>query len=205
MRPVSKTLKKTPLGAIFSLIVLAVLFYGCGPKVAFIEGYDFGRIERVGVIKFDSSQVNYFSSFDPGSAVADEFVFQFINRGVRVVERSRLENILREQNLWDSGRLDPETVKEAGKLLGVDALVMGTVTRYVPDKKERIYVRDSAGRVREEIFLVEAEVGVSARMVDVETGEIIWAGSHVHESFYIDTAIRQAVSALLNSLRGVWL
>ncbi|NLB35325.1 MAG: hypothetical protein GX817_05875 [Elusimicrobia bacterium] len=187
-------------------IVLATFLalFGCRPKVALLDGYDFGKIQRVGVIKFDSSRVSFGSGYDPGNAVADEFVFQFINRGVRVIERSRIEQILQEQSLWKSGNLDPKTVKGLGKLLGVDALIMGSVTKYHPDRKERIYIRDIRGQVREEIFLVEAEVGISARMVDTETGEIIWAGNYSYDSFYIDSAIRQAVSAILNSLKGSW-
>lgn len=178
---------------------------GCGPRIALDSGYDFGGIERVGVIKFDSSMISFGSGYDPGSAVADEFVFQLITRGVRVIERSRIEQLLREQNLWRSGGLlDSEAARNIGNILGVDALIMGTVTRYIPDRKERIYIGDSRGKVREEIFLVEAEVGISARMVDTATGEIIWAGSSSFDSFYIDSAIRQAVSSILNSLRNSW-
>ncbi|GAF75529.1 unnamed protein product [marine sediment metagenome] len=180
-------------------------FIGCGPKVAIRKDYDFKKIVRVGVLKFDSSQVQYLPSYDPGNAVADEFVFQFIDRGVKVVERSRIENIIKEHNLWKSGNIDPATIKEMGKILGVDALIMGTVTRYIPDKKNRIYIKDNHGKMQEEIFLVDAEVGISARMVDVVTGEVIWAGSYVYDSFYAETAIRQVVSAILNSLRKIWL
>ncbi len=188
----------------FTLILL-LLLGGCGPKIAYRQDYDFSAIQRVGVIRFDGAGLGLTAGAEPGSAVADEFVFQLLNRGARVIERSRLESVLREHNLWRSGDIDPETVKEMGQILGVDAIIMGTITRFVPDKKERIYVRDREGNVREEIFLVEAEVGISARMVDVETGEIIWAGSYVYDSFYMDTAIRQAVNAILNSLRDVWL
>ncbi|MBN2406109.1 MAG: hypothetical protein JXJ19_00270 [Elusimicrobia bacterium] len=184
---------------------LVLILYGCGPKVAVRPGYDFKSINRIGVMKFDSSQVDLFTSFDPGTAVADEFVFQFLSRGVRVVERSRLEDILREQKLWKSGYIDPETIKQAGKILGVDAIILGTVLKYVPDSKKRIYIKDDNGKLQEEIFLVEAEVGISARMVDVVTGEIIWAGSYSYDSFYIDTAIRQAVDAIIKSLGKVWI
>jgi len=185
-------------------IVASIVFVGCGPMVAIRTDYDFNKIARVGVLRFNSSQIQYLSSYDPGSAIADEFMFQFLRRGVKVVERSRIENVLKEHNLWKSGNIDPATIKEMGKILGVDVLIMGTVTKYVPDKKQRIYIRDDKGELQEEIFLVEAEVGISARMVDVVTGEVIWAGSYEYDSFYVDAAIRQAVSALVNSLKKIW-
>lgn len=200
-------MKEKSIFLLFLAVTLAVciIFTGCGPRVAIRSDYDFRKIVRIGVLKFNSSQIQYLSSYDPGSAVADEFVFQFLNRGIKVIERSYIENIIKEHNLWKSGNIDPATIKKMGKILGVDALVMGTVTRYIPDRKKRIYIKDDQGKIQEEIFLVEAEVGISARMVDVVTGEVIWAGSYVYDSFYIDAAIRQAVSAILNSLRKVWL
>ncbi|MFH1352116.1 MAG: CsgG/HfaB family protein [bacterium] len=188
----------------FTLATCAVLT-GCAIKVAVRRDYDFKKIERIGVLAFDNSQIQYFPSYNPGNAVADEFVFQFISRGIKVVERSRIQSILQEQNLWKSGNIDPATIKEMGKILGVDALIMGTVTRYIPNRKERIYVTDDQGKVKEEIFLVDAEAGINARMVDVVTGEVVWAGSYTYDSFYMDTAIRQAVGTLLDSLKDIWL
>ena len=185
-------------------IAASIIFIGCGPRVAIRTDYDFNKIARIGILRFGSSQIQYLSSYDPGSAVADEFIFQFLRRGVKVVERSRIENVLKEHRLWKSGNIDPATIKKMGRLLGVDVLIMGTVTKYIPDKKKRIYIRDDNGEVQEEIFLVEAEVGISARMVDVVTGEVIWAGSYEYDSFYVDAAIRQAVSALVNSLKKIW-
>ena len=58
---------------VFSAIAAAVL-YGCGPKVAIRQDYNFGDIKRIGVLKFDSSQIQFVYN-DPGNAVADEFVF----------------------------------------------------------------------------------------------------------------------------------
>ena len=69
-----------------------------------------------------------FATYDPGNAVADEFVFQLLDRGITVVERSQLKNIMKEQDLWKSGRLDTATVKRIGKLLGVDALIPEVLT-----------------------------------------------------------------------------
>ncbi len=186
------------------LLLFVALIMGCAPKAAIRRDYDFKQIKRVGVLKFDSSQVGLFYSYDPGSSIADEFIFQLLDRGVTVVERSQLENIIKEQDLGQSGRLDPETIKKIGKILGVDALIMGTVTKYIPDRKERFYLKDENGRLREEIFLVNAEVGINARMVDTETGIVIWASSYSYDSFYVDTAIRHTVSALVSTLEDVW-
>ena len=48
----------------------------------------------------------------------------------RVVERSKLQNVLEEQNLAVSGRVAPGTGAKIGKLTGAQYLVTGTVTSY---------------------------------------------------------------------------
>ena len=47
-----------------------------------------------------------------------------------MVERSKLEHVLREQDLAASGRVSPGTGAKMGKLTGAEYMVMGTVTAF---------------------------------------------------------------------------
>ncbi|MCP3959645.1 MAG: penicillin-binding protein activator LpoB [bacterium] len=47
-----------------------------------------------------------------------------------MVERSKLEHVLVEQDLAASGRIEPGTGAKMGKLVGAQYMVMGTVTAY---------------------------------------------------------------------------
>jgi len=76
--------------------------------------------------------------------------FYNLNR-FKLFERSQLEKILEEQKLAMSGVLDASTAAEIGKGIGVDAIVLGTVTR--------------AG----------SNIAINARLIDTETAEIITA------------------------------
>jgi len=194
--------KKNLRWLLFSIgnIYFLTLLFGCAPRAAIKKEYDFTKVRRMGVLEF----TNYRDEINSGNAVADEFVRQFIFRGIDVIERERMESLLREQQLAAGKFLDPDTVKKVGKLSGVDALVTGTVTRYVPEHRDTMYFTDKNGEVKSEVFLIGAEVGVSARMVDVETGSVVWAGSYTYESFDMEGAIRGTVSTLLNSLKKVW-
>lgn len=182
------------------LFSFLALLFGCVPRTAIKKGYDFTRINRIGVLEFTSYRKHIYA----GNAVTDEFIRQLIFRDIDVVERERLESLLREQRLAGSKYLDPETVKQVGKILGVDALITGTVTKYIAEDRETIYFRDEDGNIKTEVFLKRAEVGVSARMIDVETGLIVWASSYTYESFDIEGAIRGVASRLLNSLKKAW-
>jgi TolB-like protein len=68
---------------------------------------------------------------------------------LRVVERERLQAVLQEQKLTATGKIDTKTAARIGKLLGARHLVLGSYF-------------DVAGSLR-----------VDARLVDVETGEIV--------------------------------
>jgi curli biogenesis system outer membrane secretion channel CsgG len=136
--------------------------------------------------------------------VSDEFVKQLIFRGLDVIEREGLESLLREQHLATAKLFDPETIKELGRLSGVDTLITAPVTRYISEHKDTIYFQDKYGQVKSEVFLIGAEVGVNARMIDVETGLIVWASSYTYESFDMEGTISETVSTLLNSLKKVW-
>lgn len=69
--------------------------------------------------------------------------------GVKVVERDRLQDVLNEQHLGASGKVDARTAARIGKLLGARYLVLG-------------HYFDALNTFR-----------ADARLVDVQTGEIV--------------------------------
>ncbi len=89
----------------------------------------------------------------------------------RVVERSKLEPVLREQDLAASGRVSKGTGAKIGNLTGAQYLVMGTVTAY----QEKVggggggfsYKGIAIGGKKEEAYMA-----VDLRVVDTTTGEL---------------------------------
>lgn len=59
--------------------------------------------------------------------VQDMLYTNLIQKGMRVVEREKLEEVLREQKAGFSGVLDLATAAQVGKLLGVEAVLVGSV------------------------------------------------------------------------------
>jgi curli biogenesis system outer membrane secretion channel CsgG len=82
-------------------------------------------------------------------------------RKFRVVSRQELEAQMREKNLSLSGDAGTKTLMQAGRLLlGVRYLLAGAVTEYGPtDRPDHRY----------------AVAALKVRLVDVTTGEIVWA------------------------------
>lgn len=130
---------------------------------------------RVAVLDFDFSAVSnpsYLSYFNGGArGVSDLLVNQLVrNGGYTVIERSKLDAILQEQNLGASGRVDPSTAAQIGRLLGVDTVIFGSVTQMDLERKSQGGGAFGIGGSSEK---TQAYVQLSVRMVNTTTGEIL--------------------------------
>ncbi len=89
----------------------------------------------------------------------------------KVVERTKLEAVLAEQNLAASGRIAAGTGAQIGKLTGARYLVMGTVSAFEANTKS-----GGGGLSFKGISLggkkSEAYIAVDLRVIDTTTGEL---------------------------------
>ncbi|MCP4658858.1 MAG: hypothetical protein GY856_25890 [bacterium] len=124
---------------------------------------------RIAVLEFKNKADNQWWHSRGGSAAQDVFVTELVKSGkFRVIDREALNALLREKNLSLSGDVDRNTLVKAGKLLGVQYFLTGAVTEYGATQ--------SGGggfgiSVRKKKFLA----AMNARIIDTETGEILWA------------------------------
>lgn len=192
---------------------------GCAPQAAVKPGYDFAAVRRLAVLTFEG---------EGGASVSDEWVRQLVRAGVEVVERQQLDAILREHSLDTEAA--PDALQRAGRLLGVDAIVTGSVTEFLPAQRLLVFLDQkgatgtvvvthpivplSGSSVRttgpafglkgSEIVSVSATVASSARMVDAKTGGVVWASNYSYEGADTLSATEAVVTSFLNSLRPVW-
>jgi curli biogenesis system outer membrane secretion channel CsgG len=130
---------------------------------------------RIAVLDFDYSSIGNPSwlSFLPGGArgVSDILVNRLVQTGTySVIERSQLEAILKEQDLGASGRVDASTAAEIGRILGVQAVIIGSITQFDLERKES---GGGAFGVSVSNDETEAYVKLSARVVNTTTAEIM--------------------------------
>ena len=81
---------------------------------------------------------------------------------ISIVERNQMNDLLDEQKLQMSGVIDSSTASEIGKILGADAVVIGSVSDYANWTA---------------VLVPGSTVSFSMRMIDVETGKVITSGS----------------------------
>lgn len=102
--------------------------------------------------------------------------------GFRVIERSRIKEIISEQDFQYGNRVDPATRVNMGRLLGAQVLLFGTLTSLEVSNAGHV----SIGPVT--ITGTRATVRLTARLVDVETGEAL--GNVKGEVSIVDPSFR---------------
>jgi curli biogenesis system outer membrane secretion channel CsgG len=116
---------------------------------------------------------------DVGKGISDLLVTYLVKDGsYSVIERKALDKIMAEQNFSNSDRANPNSAAKIGKLLGVDAIVVGSITQFGNETKNMNL--GGAGGALGGFGLggfghkkSKAIVSLTARMVDVDTGEIL--------------------------------
>lgn len=131
---------------------------------------------RIAVLDFDYSSIADYDSWywwirGDGKGVSEILVNKLVDSGnFIVVERSKLDAILQEQNLGASGRVDTATAAQIGRLLGVDVVVLGSVTSFNIEK-------DNGGVCAFGICAggnkTSANTKLNVRLVNTTTGEIL--------------------------------
>lgn len=146
--------------------------------------------KRVAVLSFDdaavqsSSAAALGSSHDVGTSLADVLVKELLDgRTYSVIERRVIDQVVKEQNFSNSSRADTKTAVAIGRLLGVDAIITGSVTQFGVEEKEVSVGSGSLSRVTRGVLTggkrknATAKVSITARLVDTSSGEILTAAS----------------------------
>ena len=155
-----------------TLVGIAVILVASWPLPATAEEerQDQDRI-RVAVMNFENNSSWNFWGDGLGYAAADELVTQLFGTGkFSLIERSQLEAILAEQNLGQSGRVNSAKAAEIGRLLGVQIILTGSITKFSIDSKGGGIRRLGLGAEYS-----EAESNLDIRLVDTNTAEIVFA------------------------------
>jgi len=96
---------------------------------------------RVAVVDFNDLQGNV---TELGRFLAEELSVSLGSvPGLTVVERARLGQILREQRLESSSLVSPETIQQVGRISGVEALILGTITPFSDTIRVSLKVLDT--------------------------------------------------------------
>ncbi|MEJ5165703.1 MAG: CsgG/HfaB family protein [Thermoanaerobaculia bacterium] len=132
---------------------------------------------RVVVLEFVNKSLaghHYWWDDRVGAAAQDMLITELVkSKQFRVIERERLDAIMKEKGLVLSGDIDPSTAMKIGKLLGAEYLIAGSVTEFGKTEKEARGAWGIGFGAKKTEFVS----ALDARLFSVNTGEILWADS----------------------------
>ena len=133
-----------------------------------------GARPRVAVLEFKNKAPQGWGHV--GAAAQDILISELVKKGkYTVIDRERLSAILREKDLSLSGDIDPKTAVKAGKLLGVEYVIVGSVTEF-GSVKSGASTGWLGGRLPSvDVGTNRFTAAIDARAISTTTGEIIWA------------------------------
>jgi TolB-like protein len=127
------------------------------------------RIKRVAIVPFTGPRG---ASSYSGAIVSERLVIQILARNeIDVVERRLLDKVLEEQRLGVFGIMDQDTVKTLGKVLGVDAILTGSIIELRNDRVE-----------------------INARLINAETAQVMAADTTKMNKDWEDRPIGEDMS-----------
>jgi curli biogenesis system outer membrane secretion channel CsgG len=132
-----------------------------------------GKI-RVAIWEFENhAETGYWFSKDLGPAARNQIDTQFsenqaLSAKFSVVERDKLNLVLKEQGLSTTGAVDPATAAKVGKILGVRYIVMGGIDKFNIDQ-----TKANVGMFGIGAHMVQANATINLRFVDTTTAERI--------------------------------
>ena len=128
-----------------------------------------GPKRRIGVVEFDNKSA--YGQGRLGTAASDILITELVKSGkFIVVERDKLNKVLEEQKFQGQGMIDPATAVKIGQQLGLEAIVVGSVSQFGVKKEGSDYLLAQSKRQ-------VADVTVDIRLIDVQSGQVILADS----------------------------
>ena len=139
------------INIVYVLAVALLLIGGCASSgESFVmAGFDFGRLDKVAIVEVSGAVQGDAAK----NQIGDFFAMELLKKGYSPVERTQVQTLLKEQKFQAGDITSDEGVARAGQILNVPAVLLVNIPTY------------------------SDEMNMTAKMIDVEDGSILWIGS----------------------------
>ena len=148
------------------VMVMSLSLLGCStkaPRGYLKRGVTASQIRTIALLPFD----NISGHPDAGKKVTNLLLTELANTEMfEIAEVGEVENTLRDLRVRTTAELNSSKRQNLGEHLNVRVIIVGSVDEY------------EARQARSGTVPV---VSISARMLDVQTGDILWTISHTHD------------------------
>ena len=116
-------------GITFLMLALVPAGWAQDKKLVAVLDFDYGTVRSAVQAYFGTDQ-------DVGKGISLLLEQKLVQDGkYRVIDRNSMDKILKEQNFSNSDRVDPNSAAKIGRILGVSAIITGSITQFGRDDK----------------------------------------------------------------------
>ena len=136
--------------SVYALVIAVLLIGGCSSGESYVRaGYDFAELDKVAVVDVSGAVEG-----EPAkNQIGDFFAMELLKKGYTPVERIQVQSLLREQQFQATEVTSAKGAAGAGRILNVPTVLLVNIPTY------------------------KEEMSITAKMINVEDGSILWMGS----------------------------
>jgi hypothetical protein len=109
------------------------------------------------------------SGCDAERVMTDSFETALMNTGSKIVERNKIQHVLKQMQFEYQGNVDEEQLQEIGKLTNSKAIVLGMIRDFKNAEFNDKEKPDKATKC--------TTISFSVKAINIKTGEILWKGA----------------------------
>ncbi len=146
-------------GLLIFLIIIVIC--GCSSGVTYFvrPNSDLKAIKKVAVLPFENLTQDRFAN----EKIRELVMMGLLERGIDVIEPGEVNDLLRSMRIRTTKRLTKDEIVEIGRRLDIDAVIIGSVSTY---------------EIRRAMAVTYPEVSIYLNLLDVRSGDILWATWH---------------------------
>ena len=158
----------------------------------------FGPKKRLAVIKFENKVRNQWwdKSWEVGDGLSEMVTTELFktNRFI-LIERAAFADVVKEQELGQTGLVQQATAAKTGQALGAQILILGAVTEFKYDAEGGGLGVNVSG-INLGLSGKNAHVAIDLRMVDANTGQVLEAHRAVGKASSVGLALSTEVKGI---------
>ncbi|MFZ3138937.1 MAG: CsgG/HfaB family protein [Thermodesulfovibrionales bacterium] len=144
---------------LYAICFLLFFIQGCGPTHFVRPKTDVESVKKVAILPFE----NFTQDDYAGEKIRRIAITELLSRDVDVIEPGEVTRLFREMKIKSLGSVKVSEIQEIGKALNVEAVILGSVEAF------------GTGRG---ISVSYPEVTINLRMIEVNSGNIVWSVRH---------------------------
>jgi len=135
--------------SVWALLIAVLLIGGCSSGESFFRAsYDFSALDKVAIVAIEGTV----KSEPARNQIADFFAMELLKKGYAPVRRSQVKALLKEEELELADLTTAEGATITGEILDVPVVLVADIPHF--------------GR----------EISMTAMMIDVKDGSVLWMG-----------------------------